>query len=223
VVYRLEDLLAFDVHDIADLNGPPFGKGVGAVRPRASVAYRAAVAGRCAGPEWLTSRGLGTPACPTGNGGPGRWCRREIVRRIAPCVASGEKRRGSRRYHRYAPTVTHLLGPPMALVDAASFLWTYQDVFQRGIYAFRTASGAPVHHRRRARTLVLSVIYFKRLYPASEIVAFEPDPNLFAILQRNVRAHGYADVEPGPPGAVVFRDEAGFLARRCRRRAHRAR
>jgi lipopolysaccharide transport system ATP-binding protein len=33
VVYRLEDLLAFDVHDIADLNGPPFGKGVGAVRP----------------------------------------------------------------------------------------------------------------------------------------------------------------------------------------------
>lgn len=98
---------------------------------------------------------------------------------------------------RYAPTVTHLLGPAVALVDAASFLWTYQDVFQRGIYAFRTASERPYIIDAGAN-IGLSVIYFKRLYPASEIVAFEPDPNLFAILQRNVRAHGYEDVELVP-------------------------
>jgi hypothetical protein len=33
VVYRLEDVLGFDVHDVPDLRGHSFGKGVGAVRP----------------------------------------------------------------------------------------------------------------------------------------------------------------------------------------------
>jgi FkbM family methyltransferase len=40
----------------------------------------------------------------------------------------------------------------------------------------------------------LTILYFKRLYPASRIVAFEADPAILAILERNLRAHGIGDV-----------------------------
>ncbi|MCA1585298.1 MAG: FkbM family methyltransferase, partial [Acidobacteria bacterium] len=38
-------------------------------------------------------------------------------------------------------------------------------------------------------------IYFKRHYPQSEIVAFEPDEAVFRALESNVRAAGYTDVQ----------------------------
>ena len=95
---------------------------------------------------------------------------------------------------RHTPAVTSLLGGPVALVDAASFLWTYHDIFQQEIYAFQADRERPYIIDAGAN-IGLSVLYFKRLYPASEIVAFEPDPTLFAVLERNVRGHGYEDVQ----------------------------
>lgn len=41
----------------------------------------------------------------------------------------------------------------------------------------------------------LSVLYFKDLYPNSTIVAFEPDEEVFSVLQRNIERSGYQDVE----------------------------
>lgn len=41
----------------------------------------------------------------------------------------------------------------------------------------------------------LSVLYLKRLYPEAKIVAFEPDNVNFELLQKNVAAFGYSDVE----------------------------
>jgi len=130
-----------------------------------------------------------------------RWAKSVLsARQRAAYRALRQERRETERLTalpRYVPTVTHLLGPPVALVDAASFLWTYHDVFVRGIYAFRAASERPYIIDAGAN-IGLSVLYFKRLYPASEIVAFEPDPNLYATLQENLRQHGYEDVELVP-------------------------
>lgn len=94
---------------------------------------------------------------------------------------------------RHVPAVTSLLGPTMSFVDAASFLWTYRDIFQRELYAFRTDRERPYVIDAGAN-IGLSILYFKRLYPTSEIVAFEPDPALFAVLEQNVRGFGYGDV-----------------------------
>ena len=94
---------------------------------------------------------------------------------------------------RYTRTATRLLGPTITLPDSASFVWTYRDIFQRELYAFRTRSERPYIIDGGAN-IGLSVLYFKRLYPLAEIVAFEPDPYIFGLLQGNLRSHGHDDV-----------------------------
>lgn len=44
----------------------------------------------------------------------------------------------------------------------------------------------------------LSIFYFKTLYPESRIIAFEPNPTLFNILQKNVSMAGWTNVELYP-------------------------
>src|SRR6185503_7880451 len=73
------------------------------------------------------------------------------------------------------------------------------------------------------------VLYFKRLYPLAEIVAFEPDPYIFGLLEQNLRSHGHDDVRlerralwssetrlsfhgAGAAGGRVGREEAGGTA-----------
>src|SRR5205085_2620863 len=41
----------------------------------------------------------------------------------------------------------------------------------------------------------LSSLYFKRLYPAARITAYEADPEIHGILSENLRRNGAADVE----------------------------
>ena len=94
---------------------------------------------------------------------------------------------------RFTRSDTRLLGPTIALPDSASFVWTYRDIFQRELYAFRARSERPYIIDGGAN-IGLSVLYFKRLYPLAEIVAFEPDPYIFGLLQQNLRSHGHDDV-----------------------------
>jgi len=98
---------------------------------------------------------------------------------------------------RYTRADTRLLGPPTTLPDSASFIWTYRDIFQRELYAFRARSERPYIIDCGAN-IGLSVLYFKRLYPLAEIVAFEPDPYIFGLLQDNLRSHGHDDVRLEP-------------------------
>ncbi|MCC7145356.1 MAG: FkbM family methyltransferase [Phycisphaeraceae bacterium] len=98
-----------------------------------------------------------------------------------------------RRMPRYTPTVTDVLGPPLELVDAASFLYMHQEILERQIYRFRCARPDPLIIDGGAN-IGLSIIYFKRLFPQARIIAFEPDPTLFATLTRNMAAFGHPDV-----------------------------
>ena len=41
----------------------------------------------------------------------------------------------------------------------------------------------------------MSALFFKRLYPQSKIVVFEPDPKTFETLRQNVRDNGLSDVD----------------------------
>jgi FkbM family methyltransferase len=90
-------------------------------------------------------------------------------------------------------TTTSLLGAPLEIADAASFLWTIPDVIERGIHAFPSSSPAPVIIDGGAN-VGLASLFFKQLYPASHIDAFEPDPVVYGMLRRNLAAWGYPDV-----------------------------
>ena len=86
------------------------------------------------------------------------------------------------------------MGRPLEIVDAASFLYMHQEVFEQQIYRFHSARQRPYIIDAGAN-IGLSVLYFKNLYPNSGIVAFEPDEEVFSFLQRNIERSGYKDVE----------------------------
>jgi FkbM family methyltransferase len=94
---------------------------------------------------------------------------------------------------RYTTFSTDLLGVPIKGVDSASFVSSYGEIFQREIYRFTTGNAAPTIIDCGAN-IGLSVIYFKRLYPAARIIAFEADPGVYDVLAANVRALGLSDV-----------------------------
>jgi FkbM family methyltransferase len=94
----------------------------------------------------------------------------------------------------YTATSTRLLGENFELVDAKSFLAQYQAIFKQEIYRFDTRKEEPVIIDGGAN-VGLSVLYFKRSYPKSRIVAFEPDPDVYRVLERNCKSFQLPNVE----------------------------
>lgn len=80
------------------------------------------------------------------------------------------------------------------LPDSASFLSAYKEIFLREIYAFKSSHEAPSILDLGAN-IGLSVLFFKHLYPQSEITAFEADPAIFEFLEKNIYGNGFNDVK----------------------------
>jgi FkbM family methyltransferase len=99
-----------------------------------------------------------------------------------------------RNVPRFTPRKVSLHGWRLSVPDMASFLSGYRWIFLEQVYAFRTDNPEPVILDCGAN-IGLSVLYFKRLYPRARITAFEPDPNLFRVLEENVHGNGFRDVE----------------------------
>ncbi|MEQ9823735.1 MAG: FkbM family methyltransferase [Puniceicoccaceae bacterium] len=95
---------------------------------------------------------------------------------------------------RYEEGSTRLLGPALRFVDAASFLFLYDELFRKEIYQFETSNPCPYIIDGGAN-IGLSVCYFKRCFPEASVVAFEPDPKVFAVLKDNVEMLGLNHVE----------------------------
>jgi len=126
-----------------------------------------------------------------------------------------------RRIARYTPAHTYLLGERLELVDAASFLALYDELIERQIYRFEAGKSAPLIIDGGAN-IGVSVIYFKKLYPKSHIIAFEPDPEVFQVLKKNCESFGIQDVETIPKAlwtsdtALEFMREGGDAGRLSR-------
>ncbi|PYQ13199.1 MAG: FkbM family methyltransferase [Acidobacteria bacterium] len=97
----------------------------------------------------------------------------------------------------YTSSLTTLPGRLFEIVDAASFLEMYDQIWERGSYRFRPHREKPFILDCGAN-VGLSVFFFKENYPDSSLVAFEPDDALFQVLERNVRRAGYPGVELVP-------------------------
>lgn len=95
---------------------------------------------------------------------------------------------------RYVSTETDLLGQPMRLVDAASFLSAYRQIFEEETYRFVSANNEP-RILDCGANIGLSVSYWKQLYPSAQIIAFEPDPHVFEVLGWNTKHRNLSGVE----------------------------
>jgi len=99
------------------------------------------------------------------------WERREIVR--------------LRNLPRGTPARTTLIEPFFETLDGASFFSQYDQIFRREAFLFDANTPAPRILDCGANVGVFTV-FFKRQFPQSRIVAFEPDPRVFAVLKNNV-------------------------------------
>ena len=136
------------------------------------------------------------------------WLKKQSVIRFVPpqfvhwgkCMLDADYRNRAQHLHRlksiprYQPTTTNIFGQPFEVPDSASFISTFKQIFEEQIYRFNSATDRP-YILDCGANIGLSVIYFKRLFPRSSIVAFEADKAIFDILTRNVQSFGYDDVE----------------------------
>ncbi|MBA2520799.1 MAG: FkbM family methyltransferase [Chloroflexia bacterium] len=70
----------------------------------------------------------------------------------------------------------------------------YYEVFTDSGYRFESATNSP-RILDCGSHIGLSVLYFKLLYPNAKVIAFEPNPDVFPILQANILDNGLTDVE----------------------------
>ncbi|MHC1716305.1 MAG: FkbM family methyltransferase [Candidatus Dojkabacteria bacterium] len=68
-----------------------------------------------------------------------------------------------------------------------------KEIFSNEIYSINLKSSKPKIYDLGSH-IGLSILYFKTKYPNSEIVAFEPNPNVFHILEENIEGNGIKDV-----------------------------
>lgn len=93
----------------------------------------------------------------------------------------------------FQPSATNLLGANLKFLDAYSFVTCYNEIFINKNYLFHTTSLNPLILDCGAN-IGLSIIYFKKLIPDCRIIAFEPDPNIFQVLESNVDSFALKDV-----------------------------
>jgi FkbM family methyltransferase len=85
------------------------------------------------------------------------------------------------------PGVTRIQGEPIEYSDNAGLLHSVREIFLDDIYKFNAKTDRP-HIIDAGANIGLSVRYFKRLFKAATIIAYEPDPAIFTMLARNVGA-----------------------------------
>jgi len=110
------------------------------------------------------------------------------------CGSKSDELYRLRIFPRYTETYTSILGRKLKLVDSASFIFLYDEIFLKEIYKFKTNSLQPYIIDCGAN-IGLSSIYFKKLYPNAKIVAFEPDSKIFKVLKYNLESFGCSDVK----------------------------
>jgi FkbM family methyltransferase len=69
-----------------------------------------------------------------------------------------------------------------------------REIFEGGEYWFSSDKADPTILDCGSH-IGLSVAWFKRRFPKAHIIAFEPDPDTFRLLQSNVAANGFENVE----------------------------
>ena len=92
------------------------------------------------------------------------------------------------------PRTERLAGFTVRINDPANYYVLVKDIFQRRIYDF-TATRPDPFVLDCGSNIGMSILYFKHRYPGARIVGFEPDPEVFALLEQNVATNGLADVK----------------------------
>ena len=68
------------------------------------------------------------------------------------------------------------------------------EIFGKKIYSFESQNKTPLILDLGAN-IGVGILFFKKIWPEARIIAFEPDPRTFEILQNNVKTNDWKNVE----------------------------
>lgn len=114
-----------------------------------------------------------------------------------------------KRAERFEPGRATLDGVEWSFPDAPSFAHAYEQIFLRGIYDLGEAGAAPRIVDCGAN-IGLATLYWKKKYPAAEVVAVEADPAIHRYLEENLKRAGVSGVRAlnqavwHSPGELLF-------------------
>lgn len=109
-------------------------------------------------------------------------------RRMSPMrgVMTGRDYRAVGRRGHFEGGSTRLFGRRLRYSSAGGLLHSVREIFREEVYRFDAANGRAPRIVDAGANIGLSVLYFKRRHPDATIVAYEPDPDIFAMLKANV-------------------------------------
>ena len=93
------------------------------------------------------------------------------------------------------------------VIDVPSFMDHYKSIITEEIYNFKAKTNQPVIYDCGAN-IGISILYFKMLYPESKIIAFEADPEIAKVLQKNIDTNKLSNVEL--IDKAVWKDDKGI-------------
>ena len=86
-----------------------------------------------------------------------------------------------------------LLGFDIHYLAPQSFLFGFYEIFFREIYYFKSDTSSPFILDCGAN-IGMATLYFKMIYPQSEIIAFEPSSSCCAIIKKNIKSNNLAKI-----------------------------
>ncbi|RPI02078.1 MAG: FkbM family methyltransferase, partial [Zetaproteobacteria bacterium] len=92
-------------------------------------------------------------------------------------------------FGRNGPVEERFLGLRVAGFNTRILKFFFREIFIHGDYSFAAARENPLILDCGAN-IGMATLYFTWRYPRAEVHAFEPDPDTFALLKRNVEANG---------------------------------
>lgn len=95
---------------------------------------------------------------------------------------------------RFTESSVKIEGKKTIFPDKSSFLYMYMEIIENEIYNFKTINPNPVIIDCGSN-IGLSIIFFKKKFPNSKIISFEPDPYIYSILEKNMVAHSIESVQ----------------------------
>jgi FkbM family methyltransferase len=95
-------------------------------------------------------------------------------------------------WHRAPGAEVRYSGMRFRITDGPDFYMQVKDEFIRGIHRFESARPDPLIIDGGSN-MGLSIVAFKRQYPAARIIGFEPDPAVFELLRDNLQRNRILD------------------------------
>jgi len=114
-------------------------------------------------------------------------------------------------WHAAPRSVVSYAGYRIRITDGPSFYTQCKDEFVHQIYRFESTRTDPTIIDGGSN-IGISILYFKHLYPNARILGFEPDPDIFGLLQENIAMNNLSNVAVVNAGLGAEDGTASFVA-----------